>query len=72
MPVSVPTADQVLELADEMGLDLTDADVDGMHIRLLLITLSLMQCQTISPRLSTQGRLAINLGERKINITPGM
>ena len=29
MPVSVPTADQVLELADEMGLDLTDADVES-------------------------------------------
>tara|TARA_B100000767_G_scaffold249328_1_gene250808 strand:+ start:9612 stop:11132 length:1521 start_codon:yes stop_codon:yes gene_type:complete len=29
MPVSVPTADQVIELADEMGLDLTDADVES-------------------------------------------
>ena len=29
MPVSVPTPDQVIELADEMGLDLTDADVEA-------------------------------------------
>ena len=29
MPVSVPTPDQVIELADEMGLDLTDADVES-------------------------------------------
>ena len=29
MPVQLPTSQQIRELADEMGLDLTDADVES-------------------------------------------
>ena len=50
MAVQLPTPQQIRELADEMGLDLTDADVEsymGLLQGMSMHTMWLMRCLII-------------------------